>query len=317
VSELSNVNEDTGGNESKGSQGGGVSDGKGVNEGKTKPADEVRVWVNGEQVDSTAPSIAALDHGMTVGDGVFETCKVVDGVPFALKRHAKRLDRSMAGLGLPAADHGVIDAGIKSVLAGGSIAYGRLRYTVTGGAGPLGSDRRDSPLTYIVTAGPQGPNPDTAKLVVVPWTRNEHGATAGLKTTSYAENVVALAYAKERGGVEAVFANTAGHLCECTGSNIFVVVDGEILTPDLASGPLAGVTRELVIEWCRQEGLTVRAEPLPMSILEWAAEVFITSSTKDVLPVHAIDDRLIAAPGPVTARAAEIFARLSTERLDP
>jgi branched-chain amino acid aminotransferase len=289
----------------------------GMSAGEGKPADEVRVWVNGERVDPTAPSIAALDHGLTVGDGVFETCKVVEGVPFALTRHARRLDRSMAGLGLPPADHGVIEEGIKSVLAGEPIGYGRLRYTVTGGAGPLGSDRRDSPLTYIVTAGPQDPNPGTAKLVVVPWTRNEHGATAGLKTTSYAENVVALAYAKERGGVEAVFANTAGNLCECTGSNIFVVVDGEILTPDLASGPLAGVTRELVIQWCRGEGLTVRAEPLPMSILDRASEVFITSSTKDVLAIHAMDDRLIVAPGPVTARAAAIFTRLSTERLDP
>ena len=287
------------------------------NEDESRRADTVRVWVNGQQIDSAAPSIAALDHGVTVGDGVFETCRVVDGVPFALKRHARRLDRSMAGLGLPSADHGVIEAGIRAVLAGEPIGYGRLRYTVTGGAGPLGSDRGTSPLTYIVAAGPQPPNPDTAKLVVVPWTRNEHGATAGLKTTSYAENVVALAFAKDRGGVEALFANTAGNLCECTGSNVFVVVDGEILTPDLASGPLAGVTRELVIEWCRQEGLTVRVEPLPMSILEQAIEVFITSSTKDLLAVHAIDDLQIAAPGPVTAQAAKIFARLSIERLDP
>jgi len=280
-------------------------------------AGNVRVWVNGERVDPAAPSISVLDHGVTVGDGVFETCKIVDGVPFALKRHASRLDRSMAGLGLPAADHRVIDAGIASVLAGEPIAFGRLRYSVTGGAGPLGSDRDASPLTYIVTAASQPPNPDSGKVVVVPWTRNEHGATAGLKTTSYAENVVALAFAKERGGVEALFANTAGNLCECTGSNVFVVVDGEILTPDLASGPLAGITRELVIQWCRQEGLTVREEPLPMSILGDAAEAFITSSTKDVLAVHAIGDRLVTAPGLVTAQAAEIFARRSGEHLDP
>ena len=296
---------------------GKTNEGSGVDKDAGTPADQVRVWVNGARVDPAAPSIAALDHGVTVGDGVFETCKVVDGVPFALTRHARRLDRSLAGLGLPPADHGVIDTGIMSVLAGEPIAYGRLRYSVTAGAGPLGSDRRSSPLTYIVTAAPQDPNPAGARLVVVPWTRNEHGATAGLKTTSYAENVIALAYAMERGGVEALFANTAGNLCECTGSNVFVVVDGEILTPDLASGPLAGVTRELVIEWCRQEGLRVRAEPLPMSILERADEVFITSSTKDVLPVHAIDDRQVVAPGPVTRHAGEIFARLSADRLDP
>jgi branched-chain amino acid aminotransferase len=203
------------------------------------------------------------------------------------------------------------------VLAGEPIAFGRLRYTVTGGAGPLGSERRDSPLTYVVTAGSQPPNPGSGKLVVVPWTRNERGATAGLKTTSYAENVVALAFAQKHGGVEALFANTVGNLCECTGSNVFVVVNGEILTPDLASGPLAGVTRHLVIDWCRQDGLTVREEPLPMAMLEEATEVFITSSTKDVLPVHAVDDRMIQAPGPVTAHVAAIFARLSRERLDP
>jgi len=285
--------------------------------GEGSRAEDVRVWVNGQRVDPASPSIAALDHGVTVGDGVFETCKILDGVPFALKRHASRLDRSLAGLGLPAADHSVIDAGIEAVLSGESIALGRLRYTVTGGAGPLGSDRNASPLTYIVTAATQPPNEGTAKLVVVPWTRNERSATAGLKTTSYAENVVALAFAKERGGVEALLANSVGNLCEGTGSNVFMVVDGEILTPDLASGPLAGVTRQLVIEWCLEEGLMVREEPLPMSILGHAQEVFITSSVKDVMGVHAIDDRLVAAPGQVTARVAEIFARLSRERLDP
>ena len=285
--------------------------------GKVSQAGDVRVWVNGERVDPAAPSIAALDHGVTVGDGVFETCKVVDGAAFALLRHARRLDRSMAGLGLPAADHAIIDAGIKAVLTGEPIGYGRLRYSVTGGAGPLGSDRDASPLTYIVTAAPQPPNPASAKLVVVPWTRNERGATAGLKTTSYAENVVALAFAQQRGAIEALFANTSGSLCECTGSNVFVVVDGQILTPDLASGALAGITRELVIQWCREDGLSVREEPLPMSILGQAAEVFITSSTKDVMAVHAVDDQSVPAPGPITLRATEIFARRWRENLNP
>ena len=72
-------------------------------------------------------------------------------------------------------------------------------------------------------------------MVTVPWPRNERGALAGLKTTSYAENVVALADASERGATEAVFANLAGHLCEGTGSNVFYVVDGELRTPTLAA----------------------------------------------------------------------------------
>ena len=279
-------------------------------------SNDVRVWVNGQRVDAGAPSIAALDHGVTVGDGVFETAKVADGAVFALTRHSRRLDRSLAGLGLPAADHDLIAKGIEDVLSGEPIAFGRLRWSVTGGAGPLGSDRDESALTYIVTAGAQPLPPASCKVVTVPWTRNERSATVGLKTTSYAENVVALAYAKERGGMEAIFANTRGELCEGTGSNVFVVVDGEVLTPPVESGLLPGITRGLVIEWCREAGIPVREATLPMDVLATADEVFITSSTKDVLPVHAVDGRELPV-GPVTQAAADVFARLSRERNDP
>jgi len=279
-------------------------------------SNDVRVWVNGQRVDAGAPSIAALDHGVTVGDGVFETAKVADGAVFALTRHSRRLDRSLAGLGLPAADHDLIAKGIEDVLSGEPIAFGRLRWSVTGGAGPLGSDRDESALTYIVTAGAQPLPPASCKVVTVPWTRNERSATVGLKTTSYAENVVALAYAKERGGIEAIFANTRGELCEGTGSNVFVVVDGEVLTPPVESGLLPGITRGLVIEWCREAGMPVREATLPLDVLATADEVFITSSTKDVLPVHAVDERELPV-GPVTQAAADVFARLSRERNDP
>lgn len=279
---------------------------------------DVRVWVNGGLVGHEEPAVAALDHGVTVGDGGFETCKVVDGQVFAASRHARRLDRTLAGLGLGPADHDYIAKGVAEVLgAGEPIEFGRLRYTVTGGVGPLGSNRAGAPLTYIVTAAPQPRPPASASVVVVPWVRNERAATAGLKTTSYAENVVALAYAHERGAIEAVFGNTRDELCEATGSNIFVVRDGVILTPPLESGCLAGVTRELVIEWCVEEGLDVREEALPLGALETCDEVFITSSTKDVLPVQTVDDRTFQTPGPLTQQAAEIFARRSARRLDP
>ena len=278
---------------------------------------DVRVWVNGRLTGVDEPAIAALDHGVTVGDGAFETCKVDGGRVFAATRHARRLDRTLAGLGLPPADHAHLAEGTKAVLeAGEPLEFGRLRYSVTGGAGPLGSDREDSALTYIVTAGPQPRPPASASIAVVPWVRNERSAVAGLKTTSYAENVVALAYAKERGAIEAIFANTRGELCEGTGSNIFVVRAGVLFTPPLDSGCLAGITREVTIEWCRAEGIEVREEAMPLDVLESAEEVFITSSTKDVLAVHGVDERTLE-PGPVTARAAEIFARNSGAQLDP
>ncbi|MGE9808097.1 aminotransferase class IV [Janibacter sp. G1551] len=278
----------------------------------------VRVWVDGRLVGEGDPVIGALDHGVTVGDGAFETAKIDHGRIFAGRRHLARLDRTMAGLGLTAPDHDRIAEGVEAVLAAGEeIEFGRLRYTVTGGAGPLGSDRDDSPLTYIVTAAAFPRPPESASVHIVEWTRNERSAVAGLKTTSYAENVVALAAAKERGAIEAIFGNNRGELCEATGSNVFLVRDGAILTPPLESGCLAGITRELVIEWSREAGLEVREETVPLEALREADEVFITSSTKDVLPIHAVDDVEFGAPGPVTKAAAAAFARFAAERLDP
>lgn len=277
----------------------------------------IRVWVNGDLVEPAAPAISALDHSVTVGDGVFETVKIDRGTPFALSRHHRRLVRSAAGLGLPAIDLGRVDAGIKAVLDGPVIDFGRLRYTVTGGIGPLGSDRDDSALTYIVLAGPQARPPASARLTVVPWTRNERSAVAGLKTTSYAENVVALARAAERGAIEAVFGNTRGELCECTGSNVFVVIGGEVLTPPADSGLLPGITRELVIEWSRQHGIPIRETVLPLGVLDDADEVFITSSTKDVLPIDAVDERELPTARPVTTAIAELFRTNAERDIDP
>lgn len=275
-----------------------------------------RVWVNGDLVDPTAPSIAALDHAVTVGDGVFETAKIDRGRPFALSRHHARLERSAAGLGLPAVDLTLVAKGIDAVLEGEPIDFGRLRYSVTGGIGPLGSDRAAGELTYIVVAASQPRPPASGKVTVVPWTRNESSAVAGLKTTSYAENVVALARAKEVGAMEAVFGNTRGELCECTGSNIFVVVGGEVLTPPEDSGLLAGITRELVLEWAAEAGVPLRETALPLDVLRTADEVFITSSTKDVLPVHAVDDRTMPV-GPVTTRLRDVFRSRAEQDLDP
>ncbi|WP_374969208.1 aminotransferase class IV [Terrabacter sp. BE26] len=276
-----------------------------------------RVWVNGNLVDPDGPSVSALDHAVTVGDGVFETAKIVHGRPFALTRHHRRLERSAAGLGLPPLDLPLLDKGVAAVLDGPAIDFGRLRYSVTGGPGPLGSDRGDTAMTYIVLAAPQALPPQSGKLTVVPWTRNERSAVVGLKTTSYAENVVALARAKQEGAVEAVFANTRGELCECTGSNVFVVVDGTVLTPPTDCGLLPGITRQLTIEWGRAAGIEIREEALPLDILHTADEVFITSTTKDVLPIHAVDERILPVEHPVTDELQRVFRSNSERDSDP
>lgn len=274
----------------------------------------MRAWVDGAVVDAADARVSVFDHGLTVGDGVFETAKVVRGVPFALTRHLLRLGESAAGLGLPEPDVARVRAAVAEVLAANAEHRDqplRLRITYTGGTSPLGSDRGDQGPTLVVALAPMASWAASAKVVVVPWVRNERSATAGLKTTSYAENVVALAYAKARGGTEAVFANTVGDLCEGTGSNVFLVRGGEVVTPPLGSGCLAGVTRALLLEWA-----DVAEKDLPMAALTEADEVFLTSSTRDVQAVHAVDDAEVA-PGPVTARLAATFAARASQDLDP
>ena len=273
-------------------------------------------WVDGRLVGDE-PSLRAHDHGLTVGDGVFETCKVLDGQAFALTRHLRRLARSAAGLGLPEPDADLLRAGVDAVLGQREMAFGRLRITMTGGAGPLGSDRAGVPPTYVVLASAAPRPAASAAVVVAPWTRNEGSAVAGLKTTSYAENVVALAYARERGASEALLANTHGELCEGTGSNVLLAIGGELVTPPLSSGALAGITRELLLEWALQDGLVVLERPVSLRELAIADEVALTSSTRDVQSVHAVDGRRLAAPGQLVGRAAELFASSAARDVDP
>jgi branched-chain amino acid aminotransferase len=259
----------------------------------------MRAWVNGQILpDPTAPAVAVADHGLTVGDGVFEAIKVVDGQPFALTRHLDRLARSAAGLGLPAVDDAALRRGVAAVLEGEPLPLGRIRITLTGGPAPLGSGRGDATPTLVVVADAMAAAAPTTSVATVPWPRNERGALAGLKTTSYAENVVALARAQQQGATEAVFANLAGHLCEGTGSNVFYVVDGELRTPTLASGCLAGVTRALLLEWYGG-----REVDEPIEVVRGASEVFLVSTTRDVQGVTRWDDLELPAPGPVTAEA--------------
>ena len=273
----------------------------------------MRVWVNGSLLEDPAtPAVSVADHGFTVGDGVFEAVKVVDGRPFALSRHLERLAASARGLGLPDPDPDRVRTAVGEVLAAEHLPLGRVRMTYTAGIAPLGSGRGDAEPTLAVVAAAMDPRQGAATLVTVPWPRNERGAVAGLKTTSYAENVVALAYARERGAEEAVFANTVGDLCEGTGSNVFYVVDGELRTPSLASGCLAGITRALLLEWC-----DVREVDEPAQVLSTADEVFLASTTRDVQAVRRCDGRDLGETGPVTLAAAATWAEREPQDVDP
>ena len=277
----------------------------------------MRTWLNGRLLQSPdEASISVLDHGLVVGDGVFETIKIEQNRPFALTRHLDRLVRSADGLGIGRPDVDAIREGIAQTVDGQDLGFGRIRITVTSGRGPLGSPRGDGELTQVVVAEPATRPSEVASIVTVPWPRNERGALSGLKTTSYAENALMIEHAIAKGASEAVMPNTLGQLCEGTGSNIMYVVGDRLVTPTLAAGPLAGVTRGLVLQWCAGE-LDVVEEDAPIEVLRTAEEIILVGTTRDVQAIGRVDDRELDAPGPITRKAQEIWARESAKSIDP
>lgn len=276
-------------------------------------ASALRIWVDGVLCSDPAEArVSAIDHGLVVGDGVFEALKVTPAGAFAVQRHLDRLTRSAQALGLPDPDHGAVRTGIDAVLDGRTYAEGKIRITYTGGRGPLGSQAAYGPTTLVVAADVSPVPGPVTDIVTAPWTRNENGALAGVKSTSYAENVRGLAYATERGASEAIFVNTAGQLCEGTGTNIFCVFGSEVVTPPLTAGPLAGITRAVLLEWC-----DITEADLTLEKAQAADEVFLTSSLRDIQGVRRWDDVEFAALGPVTSEIAEVFATRSTAEIDP
>jgi branched-chain amino acid aminotransferase len=280
-----------------------------------RPMTSTAVWLNGSLVDPDAASVSVFDHGFTVGDGVFETLKTIDGVPFAVRRHLGRLRHGAARLGLdvPLPDP-ALRAVIDEVVAAAGLAAARLRITVTGGVGPAGTGRTGGRPTLVVAAGPLQPWPAETTAVTVPWPRNEMAALAGVKVTSFAENVHALAEARKVDASEAILPNTRGNLCEGTGTNVFAVVDGVLVTPPLMAGCLPGVTRALVLEVVPE----VDEDDVPMPRLAEADEVLLTSTTRDVQPLRMLDGRpLPGVDGSWAQRAMAALADLQARDLDP
>jgi len=285
----------------------------------------VVIWSNGRLHGPEDLLLSGVDHGLTVGDGVFETCAVYDGTAFALTRHLRRLKRSALGLGLSAPDEGAVREGVAAVLADAGPDVGRLRITLTGGPGPLGSNRfapEEQRQSILVLAGP-GARSEVSRVIRVPWVRNERSSVVGLKTTSYAENVVAVSEAYRRGADEAVLANTVGELCEGTASNVFVERDGVLVTPPLSSGCLAGITRELLLEWSAAAGLPVReAAPGELryevldDVADGSAHLMLTGSIRNVSPVVGLDGLDIDA-GPLSLEAQQLFQARLADDLDP
>ena len=281
------------------------------------------IWLNGELINEAKAHLSVLDHGVTVGDGVFETLIAYDGEIFAFDLHYQRLQNSARILHLDCPTSEVLRTALLDIFAANNYTKtgdtsmagaARVRITITGGISPLGSARGDDDINLIIAMSELTACAPSTKVITVNFTRNDTGALKGCKTTSYGENVVALLEAKAAQATEAIFANTKGELCEGTGCNIFVLKETVLYTPSLESGCLGGISRHLVLDICAKLGIEVKQENLPLSELTEVDEAFLTSTLREVQGIGQVNETMLpTALGKLTKQLQAEFIQLRTD----
>jgi len=279
------------------------------------------VNVNGRVSDQEHAVISVFDHGFLYGEGVYETLRTYNGQSFLFERHMRRLRTSsgMLALPIPLTD-AEIDARFRETMHAAGLptadreAY--IRILVTRGIGELTYDPAATPKSSVVVIVKPHVEPprevfeNGVTVALVPIVRNHPGSVNPLiKSNNLLNNALAMQEAGRRGGFEGVMRNYRGELAECTQSNLFIVKNGVALTPTIESGLLPGITREFLFEVGAERGITVRDAVLRDEDLFGADEAFLTSTTREVVPIVRVDDRKIGTgrPGPVTKALLEGF----------
>ena len=278
------------------------------------------IWFNGELISANEACVSPFDLGLTVGLGVFETMAAYDGKVFAYNLHHARLIKSAEVFALPVPERSVITAAITEVIDANHYHQGRyrIRVTLSGGVNQLGGGSEQGDVMVTARPADSASGSDSAKLAWVPFVINERAATAGVKSTSYADHVLAYRHALNAGADEALMLNSQGHLAEGSMSNVFVVKDGVVQTPSLASGCLPGVTRQLVIGLCADLDLPIKECQLGEQDIDRADEIFLTSSLREIQAAVLLGPEARATEavtGDVTGRLAEAYAEMVRKEL--
>lgn len=287
----------------------------------------MKVWIDGQVVDGDSARISVTDHGLLYGDGIFEGLRVYARKVFRLPDHLRRFAAAARSIGL--ALPGGLTAVEKIVLEtarahGEDEAY--LRLVATRGPGALGVDPTEChqpTLFCIADAIRLYDEPRLARgidLVTVSVRRPAADALdPRVKSLNYLSSVLAKREARMRGADEALILNDRGHVAETSVANVFIVREGELVTPPANDGALAGITRASVLELGSRLELAVREATLGRFDLFDADECFLTGTGAGIVPVATLDGEPIGfgQPGPVTARVREAFGCLTAERGTP
>jgi branched-chain amino acid aminotransferase len=262
----------------------------------------MHVYLNGKIVDSRDAVVSVFDHGFLYGDGIYETMRVYDGVVFRLDQHIRRLFRSasLIGLSIPfAVDQ--LKIAIYETLIANALRKAYIRLTVSRGRGPIGLDPDlcVEPTVVIVTQElkeyPGAFYKNGIRLIISETRRNiKEAIDPHIKSLNFLNNILAKIEAKKKGAYEAIMLNVKGYLAEGTISNIFFYKNDILCTPSAGCGILDGITREVIMELARREGIRVKEGKFTGKDIYTAEEVFLTNTTMEVMPVSKIDDRTYA-----------------------
>jgi branched-chain amino acid aminotransferase len=270
------------------------------------------IHLNGTLVETSSARIHPADRGLLLADGLFETLRVYDGRPFRLDQHLHRLAAGAALLDIPIPPANPLATAIAETLSANDHHDASVRVTLTRGPGPRGllPPGEVSP-TLLITSHPMADtNPQPLSACFVAARRNEHSPLSQLKTLAYLDNVLALRDAVEAGYDEALLMNTAGRLASGSRSNLFLVIEGVLMTPPASEGVLPGIARSTLLELAAQTGIASREAPLDPSDLNRASEVFVSNSLLELRHLTCVDDREFQ-PGPVGIELARLYAEMA------
>ncbi len=281
----------------------------------------MKIYINGKLVDRSEAKISVFDHGLLYGDGVFEGIRSYDGLIFKLKEHLDRLFDSarVIMLEIPLSKEEITQAMVKTLKANG-LRDAYIRLVVTRGEGDLGLDPRkcSKPTTFIIADKivlyPEKLYENGLELITVPTRRNiPEAISPQIKSLNYLNNILAKIEAANSGANEALMLNADGYVVECTGDNVFVVKDDELLSPPCCLGALPGITRGAIIGIATKLNIKFREAIMTRHDLFNADETFLTGTAAEVIPVVKIDGRTIGdgKPGKLTLKLTKEFRKLT------
>jgi branched-chain amino acid aminotransferase len=286
-----------------------------------------KIYMDGELVDRDEATVSVYDHGLLYGDGVFEGIRVYNGRIFRLEEHIRRLERSARAimLDIPLSVEELIEAHVETCRAN-DVHDGYIRTLITRGVGDLGLDPRKcpKPSIIIIAANIELYNPKLYGIglsLITCSTRRNTAASLdpGIKSLNYLNNILAKIECNLADVQEGIMLTSNGMVSECTGDNIFIVSDGEVVTPPVSAGILNGITRAAVLECAGELGIGVSEQLFPVTEVYTADECFLTGTAAELVPVIEVDGRIIGdgKPGATTKRLLDRLHALTTSEGTP